>query len=82
MATVPLTLFGLAGSRDLAELVAGRLEIAFAPHEERSFEDGNHKTRSLQEVRGHNVSFCTACTATISEPAMTSSAACCSSTAR
>jgi ribose-phosphate pyrophosphokinase len=35
--------------------VAGRLEIALAPHEERSFEDGEHKARPLQDVRGHDV---------------------------
>jgi ribose-phosphate pyrophosphokinase len=51
----PLALFGLHGSRDLAELVARRLEIALAPHEEREFEDGEHKARPLQDVRGHDV---------------------------
>src|SRR5208282_6620135 len=42
-------------SRDLAERVAGRLEVALAVHEERNFEDGEHKTRALQDVRGHDV---------------------------
>ena len=51
----PLALFGLEGSRKLAELVAGRLEIALSPHEERRFEDGEHKSRPLQDVRGHDV---------------------------
>jgi ribose-phosphate pyrophosphokinase len=51
----PLSLFGLQGSRELAECVAGRLEIALAPHEERGFEDGEHKARPLQDVRGHDV---------------------------
>lgn len=51
----PLTLFGLQASRDFAEKVANRLEIALAPHEERSFEDGEHKSRPLQDVRGHDV---------------------------
>jgi len=55
MTNNPLTLFGLTGSHSLAERVASRLEIALAPHEERNFEDGEHKTRSLQEVRGHDV---------------------------
>jgi ribose-phosphate pyrophosphokinase len=50
-----LTLFGLQASRELAERVAGRLDIALAPHEERGFEDGEHKTRPLQDVRGHDV---------------------------
>ena len=51
----PLSLFGLQGSRDLAERIANRLEVSLAQHEERDFEDGEHKTRSLQPVRGHDV---------------------------
>ncbi len=51
----PLTFFGLQGSRELAERVAGRLDVAVAQHEERNFEDGEHKTRALQDVRGHDV---------------------------
>jgi ribose-phosphate pyrophosphokinase len=51
----PLSLFGLTKSHDLAQRVAGRLEIALAAHEERGFEDGEHKTRPLQDVRGHDV---------------------------
>ena len=50
----PLTLFGLQGSRELAERVAGRLEVPLGPHEERGFEDGEHKTRPLQDVRGYD----------------------------
>jgi len=51
----PLSFFGLQGSRELAERVAGRLDVALAPHEERGFEDGEHKARPLQDVRGHDV---------------------------
>lgn len=51
----PLSFFGLQGSRDLGECVAGRLEVALAQHEERGFEDGEHKARPLQDVRGHDV---------------------------
>lgn len=51
----PLSFFALQGSRALAEQVAGRLEVALAPHEERNFEDGEHKTRPLQDVRGYDV---------------------------
>lgn len=51
----PLTFFALNGSRELAELVAQRLDVSVAPHEERGFEDGEHKSRPLQEVRGHDV---------------------------
>ncbi len=51
----PLTVFGLQGSRELAELVGNRLDIVLAPHEERAFEDGEHKSRPLQAIRGHDV---------------------------
>ncbi len=51
----PLSLFGLQGSRTLAESVACRLEVSLASHEERNFEDGEHKARPLQHVRGHDV---------------------------
>lgn len=54
MARRPLTVFGLQGSRDFAELVTNRLEVSLAPHEERGFEDGEHKARPLQDVRGHD----------------------------
>lgn len=40
----PLSLFGLHGTRDLAERVAGRLDVTLAPH----------KARPLQDVRGHD----------------------------
>jgi ribose-phosphate pyrophosphokinase len=55
MSRNPLSVFGLRGSRELADKVAGRLDIALAPHEEREFEDGEHKSRPLQDVRGHDV---------------------------
>jgi len=54
MSRPPLTLFGLQGSRELAERVAGRLEVPLGPHEERRFEDGEHKIRPLQDVRGQD----------------------------
>ena len=49
-----LTFFALEGSRPFAERVAHRLAVPLAPHEERNFEDGEHKTRPLQSVRGHD----------------------------
>lgn len=55
MSSHPLTIFGLAGSRELMEAVAARLEVTPALHEEQHFEDGEHKTRPLQDVRGHDV---------------------------
>ena len=51
----PLTLFGLQGSRPLAERVAARLAVSLAPHVERSYEEGEHKTRAEGDVRGHDV---------------------------
>jgi ribose-phosphate pyrophosphokinase len=55
MSRIPLSIFGLHGSRDFAERVAARLEVPLARHEERVFEDGEHKTRSLESVRGRDV---------------------------
>ncbi len=51
----PLSLFALQGSDDFGERVAACLEVPLAEHEERGFEDGEHKARSLQDVRGHDV---------------------------
>ncbi len=50
----PMVFFALQGSRPFAEQVANYLGVPLAPHEERSFEDGEHKTRPLQNVRGHD----------------------------
>ncbi len=55
MSARPLSLFGLGTSRAYAERVAAELERPLAPHEEREFEDGEHKARPLQDVRGHDV---------------------------
>ncbi len=51
----PPAIFGLHGTRDLAERVAARLDVALAAHEEREFEDGEHKARPLEDVRGRDV---------------------------
>jgi len=50
-----LQLFALQASRDFGDQVARRLGIALAGHEEREFEDGEHKTRPLESVRGKDV---------------------------
>ena len=50
-----LRLFGLNASRDLGERVARALGSPLAPHEEREFEDGEHKARPLESVRGRDV---------------------------
>ncbi len=50
-----IKLFSLNTSRDFGERVAKHLGIALSPHEERDFEDGEHKTRPLVNVRGQDV---------------------------
>ena len=50
-----LMLFALGASRGHGEAVAARLGIALSAHEEREFEDGEHKTRPLVSVRGRDV---------------------------
>ena len=51
----PPMLFALEASRDLGTRVAGALGTVLARHEERGFEDGEHKSRSLENVRGRDV---------------------------
>lgn len=55
MSDAAITLFSLNISRDLGERVAEHLGVALSPHEEREFEDGEHKVRSLTNVRGQDV---------------------------
>lgn len=55
MSTKTIKLFSLNTSRDLGEKVAAHLGIALSPHEERDFEDGEHKARSLTNIRGQAV---------------------------
>ena len=50
-----LMLFALGASRPFAELVAQQIGITLAAHDEREFEDGEHKTRPLVSVRGRDV---------------------------
>jgi ribose-phosphate pyrophosphokinase len=47
-------LFALGGTRDFGERVAQALGTALAEHEERAFEDGEHKARPLVSVRGRH----------------------------
>lgn len=49
-----LALFALAGGEGLGERVAGALGVPLDPHEERGFEDGEHKARPLASVRGRH----------------------------
>lgn len=48
-------LFALARSRELGEAVARQLGWELAAHEEREFEDGEHKARALADVGGADV---------------------------
>ncbi|WP_376775611.1 ribose-phosphate diphosphokinase [Rhizobium laguerreae] len=50
-----MRLFALDGSRMLDEAVATLLGVMLDAHEERRFEDGEHKTRPLVSVRGEDV---------------------------
>jgi ribose-phosphate pyrophosphokinase len=50
-----LLLFGLDSSRQFAGLVGQQLGLSLSPHEEREFEDGEHKTRPMMNVRDRDV---------------------------
>ena len=50
-----LSLFCLNSSRDYAGRVSAHLNVALCEHEERAFEDGEHKSRALVDVAGHDV---------------------------
>jgi ribose-phosphate pyrophosphokinase len=58
--TVPPTdghvaIFALNASRDFGEKVCAHLDTSLSAHEEREFEDGEHKARPLVNVRGKDV---------------------------
>lgn len=48
-------LFALAASRDFGERVSAHLGMPLSEHEERDFEDGEHKARPLVNVRNRDV---------------------------
>lgn len=50
-----MKLFALNQSRYFGEKVAAELGISLTAHEEREFEDGEHKARPLASVRGRDV---------------------------
>ena len=51
----PFLLFALQATADLGQAVARSLDCKVSDHEERSFEDGEHKVRPLDTVCGANV---------------------------
>lgn len=53
--TQDVRLFALEASRAYSERVAARLGLPLSAHEEREFEDGEHKARPLENVRGQDV---------------------------
>lgn len=55
MTAPDLMLFALGSSRAFAAQVAQPLGLALCAHEEREFEDGEHKARPLVNVRGRDV---------------------------
>jgi ribose-phosphate pyrophosphokinase len=54
-ATAGLRLFALEATENFGRTVAEELGTALSDHEERSFEDGEHKTRSLVDVVDRDV---------------------------
>ncbi len=48
-------LFALEGSQEFGQTVASQLGVRLATHEDRAFEDGEHKSRPLQNLRGRDV---------------------------
>jgi ribose-phosphate pyrophosphokinase len=50
-----MKVFALNSSRDLGEHISRSLGIPLSSHEERAFEDGEHKVRSLVNVRNSHV---------------------------
>ncbi len=55
MTPAGFVLFALEHTRALGEAVAGALGVGLAAHEERAFEDGEHKLRPLESVRGREI---------------------------
>lgn len=55
MNTEDIHLFSLDSGRDFAEKLSHELALPLSPHEEREFEDGEHKIRPLTSVRGKDV---------------------------
>lgn len=55
MANMPMQLFCLAASAELGAGLSAVLDVPLAAHEEREFEDGEHKARPLDPVNGADV---------------------------
>jgi ribose-phosphate pyrophosphokinase len=55
MSADAMLLFALSETREFGEAVAASLGVPLSRHEERHFEDGEHKARPLVSVRGRDV---------------------------
>ena len=55
MSPQPPVVFAIGASRTVGMTIANQLGIELGLHEEREFEDGEHKVRPLINVRGRNV---------------------------
>ena len=55
MKTAPLMVFALGASAELGGAISTALQQPLARHEEREFEDGEHKARPLDDVGGADV---------------------------
>jgi ribose-phosphate pyrophosphokinase len=55
MSRGPLRLFALSESRGLGECIAALLDAPLAAHEEKDFEDGEHRAHPAENVRGADV---------------------------
>ena len=50
-----MELFALNATHEFGLKVAAELKVGLAAHEEREFEDGEHKARPLDSVRGREL---------------------------
>ena len=55
MSATDIGLFALDSAHDFGAQVANALGMSLSPHEEREFEDGEHKARPLENVRGKDL---------------------------
>ena len=75
-------LFALHATAKLGAAVAAALDRPLAAHEEREFEDGEHKIRPLETVRGADVFVLQSLHGEAEQSATTSCASCCFSSPR
>ena len=57
MGRASIAVFALNATKDFGERICEHLKITLSQHEEREFEDGEHKSRPLVSVRNKDVSL-------------------------